>query len=102
MKEIKIPKIYIKLLCDLMLLSILCLLPVMLNVFITDIKALSMPKCIYITISYIILIGCVELMIKIYKSIFLLFNFRVKQDYYKIKIKLPKLIKKESNIGKYK
>ena len=93
MKEIKIPKIYIKLLCDLMLLSILCLLPVMLNVFITDIftffdiKALplSMLKYIYTTISYIIiLISCVELMFKIYKSIRLLFNFRVKQDYYKI------------------
>lgn len=108
---IKIPKIYLEILSCILFLFIVCLVPIVLNTFINDIftyleinaTILTLIKSIYITISYIIIsFTIIRVMLKIYTSTYLLFNTKEKLDYYEIEIKLPKLIKKDANIGKYK
>lgn len=108
---IKVPKIYLEILNSIIFLFIVCLVPIVLNTFINDIftylkinaTILTLIKSIYIVISYIIMsITSIRVMLKIYTSTYLLLNTKVKLDYYEIKIKLPKLIKKDANIGKYK
>lgn len=104
MKKIKIPKSYLKILNHIIFLFILCLLLIVLNVSIDTIfmpfkiNAIlySLIKYLYIMLLYSI---TSIIIIKVIFDIYLLYDA---EGYYEIKIKLPKLVKKESNVGKYK
>ena len=112
MKIIKIPKIYFKLLNSIVFQFILCLVPMGLAVYMNNLlssfennatSSSFIIKYFYTPILYIIiLIIIMELIRIVYESIFLLSNTGKQQGYYEIKIKLPKLVKKRSNVGKYK
>ena len=111
MKTIKIPKIYLKTLYFIPFLFILGFVPIIINATVIDVliplglnaTSLSLIKYFYFTLSYgFILITAIKIIFKAYESIFLSSNTGKSQGYYEIKIKLPKLVKKESNVGKYK
>ena len=112
MTIIKIPKIYFKLLNSIVFQFILCLVPMGLAVYMNNLlssfennatSSSFIIKYFYTPILYIIiLIIIMELIRIVYESIFLLSNTGKQQGYYEIKIKLPKLVKKKSNVGKYK
>lgn len=104
MKIIKIPKIYFKLLNSIVFQFILCLVPMGLAVYMNNLlssfennatSSSFIIKYFYTPILYIIiLIIIMELIRIVYESIFLLSNTGKQQGYYEIKIKLPKLVKK--------
>ena len=94
-----------------MSLFALGLVPIIINATADDVLAplglnatlLSLIKYFYFTLPYgFILITAIKIIFKAYESIFLLSNTGKPQGYYEIKIKLPKLVKNESNVGKYK
>ena len=114
-KILKIPKIYLKIYLKILylipFLFALGLLPIIINATTDGVltplelnaRSLSLIKYFYFTLSYgFILITAIKIIFKAYESIFLLSNTGKLQGYYEIKIKLPKLVKNESNVGKYK
>ena len=109
MKKIKIPKSYLKILNHIIFLFILCLclLLIVLNVSIdTILMPFKINAILYSLIKYryIMLLYSITsiIIIKVIFDIYLLYDAGKSQGYYEIKIKLPKLVKKESNVGKYK
>lgn len=106
MKTIKIPKIYLELLCYITILSLILSFHIKYYISIYPLE----NNIIYIkTFFYSILLIFIKYLFILFLY-YLLFNWiRLifnngeidKEKYYKINIKLPKLIKKEASIGKY-
>ena len=106
MKEIKIPKIYLKLLFYMVILSIILFFHIKYYISTYPLE----NNIIYIkTFFYSILLIFIKyfFIIFLYSLLFnwicLIFNDNEtdKENYYKLNIKLPNTIKKEANIGKY-